>query len=137
VGQNPSDAQGDRIPAGIREELRRADAEVFSAFDLSIPDEVTHYTSLAGFKGIISTQEIWCTDLRDVNDSRECDYGMGVIRGVIARKSVPEDIRRFIWGLGGLFGAKEAYTFYISCFCSSLEALACGGITLRREPAAQ
>ncbi len=37
----------------IREELKRSDAEIFPD-DSAIPDEVTHFTSLAGLEGIIS-----------------------------------------------------------------------------------
>jgi hypothetical protein len=102
----------------IREELRRSDAEIFPD-DSFIPDEVTHYTSFAGLKGIIEKLEMWCTDLRDVDDKRECDYGMDVIRSVIKTKSVPEQFRRAVLCQRSLFGAKDQFTYFISCFCSS------------------
>jgi hypothetical protein len=54
----------------IREELRREDTEIFAELDSAIPDELTHYTSFDGLRGIITRQQIWCTDIRQVNDPR-------------------------------------------------------------------
>jgi hypothetical protein len=103
----------------IREELRRSDTEIFPD-DSIIPDEVTHFTSLAGLEGIITKQEIWCTDLREVDDKHECDYGMTVIQRVIAAKpSVPEQFSRAVMSANNLFGVKDRFTYFISCFCSS------------------
>jgi hypothetical protein len=48
--------------------------------------------------------------------------GVQVIRGVIGRKSVPRPFENFVHGLTSLFGSKEAFTFCISCFCSSQDA---------------
>jgi len=87
----PHNASDESFWLDIREELKHSDAEIFP--DYSIPDEVTHYTSFAGLEGIMGKREIWCTDLREVDDKRECDYGMDVIRRVITRKSVPEEFR--------------------------------------------
>lgn len=102
----------------IREELKRSDREIFAG-DSSIPDEVTHFTSLEGLKGIINKQEIWCTDIREVDDKHECDYGMKVIKSVIVRKSVPEAFSQPVLRSNSLFGAKEEFTYFVACFCSS------------------
>ena len=112
---NPFD---ENFRLNVREELRRADSEIFPD-NPSIPDEVTHYTSFAGLKGIIEKQEIWCTDIREVDDSSECDYGMDVIRNIIARKSVPKEFVMPVLRHNSLFGAKDRFTFFIACFCSA------------------
>ena len=104
----------------IREELRDAHTQIFSDLsESSIPNEVTHFTSVTGLDGIISRREIWCTDLRQVSDSRECDYGLDVIRHVIRKKSVPSEFIGYVLRMHDLFGAKVRWTYYISCFCSA------------------
>jgi hypothetical protein len=114
----PHSAFDEEFWLDIREELRRSDAEIFSD-DASTPDEVTHYTSFAGLNGIIDRREMWCTDLREVDDNRECDYGMNVIQSVITRKSVPQQFVQPVLRAKSLFGAKDRFTYFVSCFCSS------------------
>ncbi len=110
---------GENFWFDIRKELRRLDTETFSDSDSAIPDEITHYTSLEGLKGIIGRREIWCTDIRQVNDPHEGDYGMAVIQNVITRKPVPSKFADFVMHQKRLFGTKELFTDYIACFCAA------------------
>jgi len=41
---------------------------------------IYHYTSLAGFYGIVASGAIWASDIRMMNDSSEIKFGLGVIR---------------------------------------------------------
>jgi hypothetical protein len=50
----------------------------------SLPNVLYHYTSQAGFLGIIQTREIWASNLLFLNDSMEFNY---------ARKILQQEIR--------------------------------------------
>jgi hypothetical protein len=53
-------------------------------FRLSKPNQspIYHYTSLAGFKGIIESQDFWLTESDFLNDSSEIDHGIDLARQV-------------------------------------------------------
>lgn len=53
-------------------------------FRLSKPNQSTiyHYTSLAGFKGIIESQDFWLTESDFLNDSTEIEHGIDLARQV-------------------------------------------------------
>ena len=104
-------------PLEIREELKRKHNEVFSQFDAT-PAALVHYTPPAGL-GIITSGEIWCKDIRDVNDQREGDYGAEIIMSVILRKSVPRKFVEAMQRSSDLFGLKRLWTWYTFSFISS------------------
>jgi len=105
----------------LRTELKRKHAEVWHAFDAQAASELVHYTSPAGFEGMITSGEIWCTDLSYVNDPREGDHGLDIIRSVVLRKSVPRTFVDAVLRSQDLFGLKRLWTWYISCFTTGLE----------------
>lgn len=105
----------------IREELRQWYVEVWREFDATTPSELLHYTSPAGFKGIIESGQMWCTDIGHVNDPREGDHGLEIIRSVVLRKSVPRGFGDAVQSSQDLFGLKRLWTWYISCFSAGQE----------------
>jgi hypothetical protein len=104
----------------VRDELRLKQSEIWQEFDSNPPSELLHFTSTPGFEGIMRSGELWCADIRNVNDSREGDHGMDIIRIAVAKRpfSLPENFRKWIRApyFSGLFGLKDSYTVYISCF---------------------
>jgi hypothetical protein len=46
---------------------------------------IYHYTTLAGFQGIVRDRAIWASDVRTMNDRSEIAYGLGVIRRSVER----------------------------------------------------
>jgi hypothetical protein len=110
------------MQAPLRKELRLNQESVWHDIDSNLPDEVVHFTSSAGLEGILRSQTLWCTDIRQVNDPREGDHGMVVIRRVVARMnfSLPKQFKALIRGslYEGLFGMKSTYTVYIVCFAA-------------------
>lgn len=108
-------------PSALREDLRRHFNETCLDLDSSPPSELHHYTCPAAFRNIITSQRIWCTDICRVNDTREGDCGLEVIRSVVQRKSVPREFLEAIASSGDLFGLKRICTSYISSFASGLE----------------
>ena len=109
------------MPFAIREELNRKHSEAFPESDSFTPSELVHYTSREGFEGIIESGKIWCTDVRHVNDPREGDHGLDVIRSIVLRKSVPESFLEAIRRSQDLFGFKRLWTCYIASFSSPME----------------
>ena len=59
------------------------EARRFKLVGASSPDTVYHYTSLAGFVGIVETKSIWLSDFSYLNDSRELTHGMHLANEVI------------------------------------------------------
>ena len=105
----------------LREELRRKHSEVFPESGSSTPSELLHYTTRQGFKGIVKSRKMRCSDIRRVNDSEEGDYGLDVIRSVVSRKSVPTNFLNAVRNSQDLFGFRRLWTSYIACFSCSVE----------------
>lgn len=47
------------------------------------PGPYYHYTSDAGFLGMVKYQQLWFTDIRFLNDSEEYEYGLSVLDEVL------------------------------------------------------
>ncbi len=47
--------------------------------------DLWHYTTAEGLKGILSSQTLWVTDYRYLNDSSEFIYSKQIIRGSLIR----------------------------------------------------
>jgi hypothetical protein len=108
-------------PAVIREDLKRKHSEIWQDFDSVTPSELLHYASPDAFKGIITSGQMWCTDIGYVKDSREGDHGLEIIRSVVLRKSVPRGFVEAVQRSHDLFGLKRLWTWYISCFSAGGE----------------
>jgi hypothetical protein len=52
---------------------------VESLFSTPIPEEVWHYTTLAGFEGILTSGKLWATDVRFTNDKTEFIHARDVV----------------------------------------------------------
>lgn len=105
----------------IRQELRRKQSEIWAFHDSHPTPELFHFTSPQGFRGIIGTRQLWCTDVGRVNDPREGDHGLSVVKSVLKRKSVYKWFKEPILSSDTLFGMKDQWTSYIACFCSTGE----------------
>jgi hypothetical protein len=55
------------------------DNPVGALFDTQIPDEVWHYTTVAGLEGMLSSGKVWATDVRFTNDKTEFIHAREVI----------------------------------------------------------
>jgi hypothetical protein len=77
---------------------------------------------VAGFESILSSRELWCTNVRDVvGDRNEGNQAMRIIRSAVVTKSVPNEIKRKILRQSRLFGLKEDWHEYAFCFCAGGE----------------
>lgn len=69
-----------QVPAG-------SDA-VMAHLSLPIPEALWHYTTFAGFQGIISSKTIWATEYRFLNDSEEFSHARTLAEKLV--EGVPE-----------------------------------------------
>lgn len=49
------------------------------------PEEIFHYTDVGGLKGIVENGELWCTDIRYLNDGSEFTHGIELIEKEIKK----------------------------------------------------
>jgi len=107
----------------IAKQLLRKQNEIWDEFDSAHPPELFHYTCPKCFHSIIESGEIWLTDIANVNDPREGDYGLQVIQSVLARNRtrVDEEFAKSIMSYKSLFGLNESWSLYVACFCSAGE----------------
>lgn len=97
-----------------------------------VPETVWHYTDSAGLLGILSSNTLWATDARFLNDAAEVRYGIDLV----ARTLQDLDLRTrqnattaFIFALldpdqGPLRGwLTEALRPFVTCFCSAGDLL--------------
>ena len=86
------------------------------------PDELYHYTSAGGLKGIINSQAIRMTDLRYMNDAAELEYAVSLIREILEdrRESAygwEEELLDFL--LGRSLSIYRHFNIYAACFCEA------------------
>ncbi len=108
----------------IRTQLLRKQNVIWDDFDSTDqPELLLHYTCPNGFRSIIESGEIWCTDIRDLNDPREGDYGLEIIQCVVARSKdrVGQNFAGEIIRYKSLFGLNESWALHVACFCSAGE----------------
>jgi len=58
------------------------------------PEIVYHYTSFAGFKGIVEGKSIWATDIRFLNDVKEFNHGLDLAEKIVEDAS--DGVVRFL-----------------------------------------
>jgi hypothetical protein len=62
-----------------------------------IPDEVWHYTNLAGFRGIIASGRIWATEARFTNDSTEFTHARDIALTYLGSSNPPDEHQAFAY----------------------------------------
>ncbi|WP_434480121.1 DUF2971 domain-containing protein [Gemmatimonas sp.] len=89
---------------------------------LSLPDFLYHYTSPGGLHGILRSRSIWATDVRFLNDAKEAQYAIEIVKARIKAKSseFPRDLERR-WNRA-LAVASETRA-YVTCFSMEGDSL--------------
>ncbi|MGM0582931.1 MAG: DUF2971 domain-containing protein [Bacteroidota bacterium] len=99
-----------------------------SNHELSSEDELFHYTSLEGLKGILSTRSLWFSHASTLNDPLELQYGRQLIKDVInenINSDIDESLRTFYHQLKvqlNTMGELVHHPF-ITCFCEEGDLL--------------
>jgi hypothetical protein len=106
-------------PNRMKELRRERHRQRDTHYQISEPSFIFHYSCPDSIVGILSSKQLWCTDIRQVNDPDEGDHGVQIMKRVIIRKSVPSDFRDNFLSAG--IGLKTHFTSYIACFCSGTE----------------
>jgi hypothetical protein len=96
-----------------------------------IPETLWHYTTAAGLHGILTSQQVWATDTRFLNDATEIQYGIDLFVHALSQVSVGRNgpTYRFLNGLTR-DGAGVIRSFldgtmaaFVTCFCSQGDLL--------------
>jgi hypothetical protein len=106
----------------------------FDAVTSAAPAALYHYTTVEGMKGILEENELFATNLRFMNDRTELEYGLSLVKTVIAEQrsiyppsSSQARILERCSGLLEFFSLDDesgpAAEFYGTCFCQSPDSL--------------
>ncbi|MBM4400455.1 MAG: DUF2971 domain-containing protein [Crenarchaeota archaeon] len=88
-------------------------------------DQLYHYTTLSGLRGILTSRTLWLGHISSLNDRTEIQYGQEIadeiLRLAIQRES-SEDIRIFLQDLSNWirpFAKQSIHHVFVACFCRS------------------
>lgn len=76
---------------------------------------VFHYTTIPALHGILTSKEIWCSDVRFMNDPDEIAYGRDMVESVAAPRLGRGRITAFL--------AKYAFEYYVASFTAASDSL--------------
>jgi hypothetical protein len=87
------------------------------------PDEVFHYTTVDGLRGIIESGKIWATEAGYLNDASEYVYANDIVVSVAAelgeRLAALVNVAEFL----RINPKENPFQFYVSCFCEDRDLL--------------
>ena len=103
--------------AAVQAALVSAEARIA---DSPNPDQLFHYTTLAGMQGIVQTGCLWASNVAFLNDSRELQHGIEMCQKAMeamttARKFA--DWHEHLAWMTSLVGTIEMPSTYVVCFC--------------------
>jgi hypothetical protein len=96
----------------------RGEVEALNTQDLPAPEVLCHYTGFAGLEGILSSNQLWFTYAKTLNDSLEQKYGRTLITEHLRTRLPSGKEREAVEA-----GVNHPYRFFVSCFCESSSLL--------------
>jgi hypothetical protein len=111
----------DRLLADVQARLIKINREIWGEYDSRNDGSVHHYTSFAGFKGLITSEDFWLTDMSTMKDAREFIYFGDVLKPIVSRKVVPKSVKDRILATEDLFSFGSAWFGYTMCFCHAAD----------------
>jgi len=95
---------------------------------LHVTAPLYHYTDARGLEGIISTQQIWLTHYRHLNDPSELEFGMTIARKVLAEvgESYGPKVKIFCDMVADLFSSdnmQSVFDIYVGSFSQESDDL--------------
>jgi Protein of unknown function (DUF2971) len=92
-----------------------------------VPRELYHYTAAAGVAGIVTSQCLWASNARFLNDTTELVYAREVLRKVMAdlAEAYPAESLAVFFERGGqlLDDVDVMFDAYVACFCEQADLL--------------
>ena len=88
----------------------------------SRPSTVYHYTSITGLRGILSSGQLWATNVKYLNDSSEYAYADRLV-GEVFDDLKPSELMRKILTIVTDNPQSRGFDVYTSCFCESGDLL--------------
>lgn len=96
------------------------------------PQMLWHYTDAAGLVGILTSERLWATQARFLNDSKEIAYGAEVATKALARHNISglkRETAQFVRGLGDPNKRilqdyfDKTLDIFVTCFCTKRDLL--------------
>ncbi len=85
------------------------------AIGMVLPSHLYHYSKLDGIRGILTSRQIWLSDIGSMNDPIDGRYWIKVFKPIINHKSVPAPVKDLFQRTDS-FGLGSIYYFYLACF---------------------
>jgi hypothetical protein len=82
---------------------------------------IYHYTTISGLIGIISSQELWASDCRLLNDGTELSYAKDIFLKEVEKLKLPPPGRGSGYIIPG--SSLDYFQMYITCFCEDGDLL--------------
>jgi hypothetical protein len=98
-----------------RSDLQKFAAELWKDHDSDYPSKLYHYSGMQGIRGILSSREVWSSDVLSMTDTTDGRYWLDIFRSVIDRHSVPGEIKDG-FRRTDTFGLGTNWHMYISSF---------------------
>ncbi|MGZ9066712.1 MAG: hypothetical protein ACXW2I_15450, partial [Burkholderiales bacterium] len=95
-------------------------AAVRHLFAIEPPELLFHYTTIAGAYGILSSDALWMTKIRYLNDTSELEIGIGTFREVLdelLRSPAPSDELELLEAVKAGLGSFAGSNICVASFC--------------------
>jgi Protein of unknown function (DUF2971) len=98
-----------------RSRLQDFQTQLWADYDSRTPAKMYHYSSMRGICGILSSREVWASNVRSMKDPLDGLYWLQLFRDATGRNSVPNYVQHWFQAPGS-FGLETHWNMYISCF---------------------
>ncbi|MDW5315519.1 DUF2971 domain-containing protein [Rhizobium sp. PL01] len=92
-----------------------------------VPNELSHYTTIAGFQSILTKRELWLSNVSFMNDKLELIHGLRVASTVISKmiksSAFEQDKRRLLKEVISELKTRAVPNTYAACFCKNDDLL--------------
>jgi hypothetical protein len=92
-----------------------------------VPNELSHYTTIAGFQSILKNRELWLSNVSFMNDKLELIHGLRVASTVISKmiksSAFEQDKRRLLKEVISELKTRAVPNTYAACFCKNDDLL--------------
>jgi len=105
--------------------MRRRGKRIRISRSLQMSNIIYHYTSAEGFKGIIQSKALWCSDVRYLNDYQEVVFGQQWLGKIFPRmkRDNPELAKSIIIRRAVRKLTSDEITAFVCSFCSKGDLL--------------
>jgi hypothetical protein len=87
-----------------------------------VVDEIFHYCDATGLHGIVTSKNLWASDIFSLNDSSEVEYARRVICDVLSRYDLLSSLKE-LFSLEGFLDTYKGWNTHVCCFSAGPDLL--------------